>query len=63
MQRLKNLRKRPDRKRMLVLGKAWQPYRSAASHLLWHYFHETQAEAKRADGKPAKAARLSDDPR
>ncbi|MCW5770572.1 MAG: DNA-3-methyladenine glycosylase 2 family protein [Rhodospirillaceae bacterium] len=63
MQRLKNLRKRPDRKRMLVLGKSWQPYRSAGAHLLWHYFHETQAEAKRANGEAKKAPRIEDDPR
>jgi len=42
MQRIKQLRKRPDRKRMLRLGEAWRPWRSAASHLLWHYFHATQ---------------------
>ena len=56
MQRLKNLRKRPDRKRMLKLGEAWRPRRSAASHLLWHYFHKTQ-DAMRADKaakKPSK---------
>lgn len=56
MQRLKRLRKRPDRKRMLKLGEAWRPRRSAAAHLLWHYFHKTQ-DAMRADKaakKPAK---------
>ncbi|HEY7607917.1 MAG TPA: DNA-3-methyladenine glycosylase 2 family protein [Alphaproteobacteria bacterium] len=47
MQRLKGLRKRPDRKRMLTLGEAWRPRRSAAAHLLWHYFHKTQEEAKK----------------
>jgi len=46
MQRLKSLRKRPDRKRMLKLGEAWRPRRSAAAHLLWHYFHKTQDEAR-----------------
>lgn len=56
MQRLKGLRRRPDRKRMLKLGEPWRPRRSAAAHLLWHYFHKTQ-DAMRADkaaGKPAK---------
>jgi DNA-3-methyladenine glycosylase II len=56
MQRLKNLRKRPDRKRMLKLGEAWRPRRSAASHLLWHYFHKTQDKmrADKAAKKPSK---------
>jgi DNA-3-methyladenine glycosylase II len=56
MQRLKGLRKRPDRKRMLKLGEAWRPRRSAAAHLLWHYFHKTQDEmrAGKAAKKPAK---------
>jgi DNA-3-methyladenine glycosylase II len=53
MQRLKGLRTRPDRKRMLELGEAWRPRRSAAAHLLWHYFHATQAErrARKGDGQ------------
>ena len=56
MQRLKSLRKRPDRKRMLKLGEAWRPRRSAAAHLLWHYFHKTQDEmrARKDEKKPAK---------
>jgi DNA-3-methyladenine glycosylase II len=56
MQRLKGLRKRPDRRRMLTLGEPWRPRRSAAAHLLWHYFHKTQ-DAMRADKaakKPSK---------
>ena len=54
MQRLKSLRKRPDRKRMLKLGEAWRPRRSAAAHLLWHYFHKTQEEAKQRKEAGAK---------
>ena len=56
MQRLKSLRKRPDRKRMLRLGETWRPRRSAAAHLLWHYFHKTQDEmrARKDEKKPAK---------
>ncbi len=42
LQRLKGLRKRPDRKRMLKLGKPWQPWRGAGAHLLWHYYHAIQ---------------------
>jgi DNA-3-methyladenine glycosylase II len=51
MQRLKGLRKRPDRKRMLRLGEPWRPRRSAAAHLLWHYFHKTQAEMRARNGE------------
>jgi DNA-3-methyladenine glycosylase II len=54
MQRLKNLRKRPDRKRMLKLGEPWRPRRSAAAHLLWHYFHKTTDEARREKQDAAK---------
>lgn len=46
MQRVKQLRTRPDRKRMLRLGEAWRPWRSAAAHLCWHYFHATQDEQR-----------------
>ena len=56
MQRLKCLAKRPDRKRMLKLAESWRPRRSAAAHLLWHYFHKTQDEmrADKATKKPSK---------
>jgi DNA-3-methyladenine glycosylase II len=63
MQRMKSLRKRPDRKRMLKLGEPWRPHRSAGAHMLWHYFHQTQAEQRRAHGEARKAARIEDDPR
>jgi DNA-3-methyladenine glycosylase II len=46
MQRLKGLRKRPDRKRMLRLAEPWRPWRGAAAHLLWHYFHKTTEIAR-----------------
>lgn len=39
MQRLRGLRKRPDPKRMIKLAEAWRPYRGAAAHFLWHYYH------------------------
>ena len=44
LQRLKRLRKRPDRKRMVALAKPWQPWRGAGAHLLWHYYHHIQKE-------------------
>ncbi len=37
-QRLKNLRKRPDEKRMRQIAEAWRPHRSAAARFLWHYY-------------------------
>ncbi len=37
-QYLKNLRKRPDNKRLAKLSGAWRPHRTAAAHLLWHYY-------------------------
>ena len=57
MQRIKQLRSRPDRKRMLRLGEAWRPWRSAAAHLLWHYFHQSNAEDRSLkQGRTIKAA-------
>jgi DNA-3-methyladenine glycosylase II len=38
MQRVKKLRKRPGPERLIKLAKPWRPYRSAAAHLLWHYY-------------------------
>ena len=35
VQRLYNLRKRPDAKKLNRLGEAWKPYRSVASWYLW----------------------------
>jgi len=35
IQRLYKLRKRPDPKRILKIGKTWRPYRSVASWYLW----------------------------
>lgn len=36
-QRLKNLKKRPDAKKLTRLGKAWRPWRAVAARMLWHY--------------------------
>jgi DNA-3-methyladenine glycosylase II len=35
VQRLYNLRQRPDAKKLQKLGEAWKPYRSVASWYLW----------------------------
>lgn len=37
-QYLKNLSTRPDKKRLLKIAEAWRPHRTAAAHLLWHYY-------------------------
>ena len=41
VQRLKGLKKRPDRKRMLKIGGSWRPWRSAAAEFLWHYYRNS----------------------
>ncbi|HUC61143.1 MAG TPA: DNA-3-methyladenine glycosylase 2 family protein [Alphaproteobacteria bacterium] len=38
VQRVKGLRRRPDRKRMLRLAEPWRPWRSYAARLMWHYY-------------------------
>lgn len=45
MQRLRRLRRRPDPARMIKLAEAWRPYRGAAAHFLWHYYHRAPFEA------------------
>lgn len=37
-QRLKDLPERPGPARMLELGEAWRPHRSAAARFLWHFY-------------------------
>ena len=37
-QRIKALKDRPDAKNMIKIAEAWRPWRSAAAHLLWHYY-------------------------
>ena len=39
MRVLKNLRTRPDEKRLRKLGEAWRPHRSAGALFLWHVYH------------------------
>lgn len=36
--RIKNMRKRPDRKRTDAVAKPWRPYRGAAAIFVWHYY-------------------------
>jgi DNA-3-methyladenine glycosylase II len=38
-QRLLRFDERPDARRLRVLAEAWQPWRGAAAHFLWHYYH------------------------
>lgn len=41
-QRVKGLKKRPDRKKMLKIAEAWRPWRGAAAHFLWHYYAQAK---------------------
>jgi DNA-3-methyladenine glycosylase II len=36
--RIKNMRKRPDRKRTDAVARPWRPYRGAAAIFVWHYY-------------------------
>lgn len=45
VQRLRGLRKRPDPARMYKLAECWRPYRGAAAHFLWHYYHKAPFQA------------------
>jgi len=38
LHRIKNLRARPDRKRVDAMARPWQPYRGAAAIFIWHYY-------------------------
>jgi DNA-3-methyladenine glycosylase II len=36
---MKGLAERPDRAGVLEIAEAWRPWRGAAAHMLWHYYH------------------------
>lgn len=36
---MKGLDERPDRAGALEIAEAWRPWRGAAAHMLWHYYH------------------------
>ena len=38
IRQIKKLSARPNTKEMKEISTIWQPYRSSASHLLWHYY-------------------------
>lgn len=38
VQRIKNMRKRPDRKRTDAIARPWRPYRGAVAIFVWHYY-------------------------
>jgi DNA-3-methyladenine glycosylase II len=38
VQKLKRMRKRPDRKRLETVARRWRPYRGVAALFLWHYY-------------------------
>ena len=38
VQRLKNMRNRPNQKRMEAVARRWRPYRGVVALFLWHYY-------------------------
>jgi len=38
VQRLKRLKKRPDRKRMETIAEAWRPWRGIVAIMMWRYY-------------------------
>jgi DNA-3-methyladenine glycosylase II len=49
---------RPDRAGVLEIAEVWRPWRGAAAHMLWHYYHHvimTPAAQKTVKVKPPKA--------
>lgn len=54
---MKGLDERPDRAGVLEIAEAWRPWRGAAAHMLWHYYHHvimTPAAQKTAKAEPKK---------
>ncbi len=45
---VKGLRKRPNRQRMLKIGEAWRPWRSASARMMWHYTNTNRQNRQRA---------------
>lgn len=39
MHHLRALDERPNEKRLRLLAENWRPWRGAAAHFLWHYYH------------------------
>lgn len=39
LHKLRNMRKRPDRKQTEAIGKRWRPHRGAAAIFVWHYYN------------------------
>ncbi|MEO1198059.1 MAG: DNA-3-methyladenine glycosylase 2 family protein [Pseudomonadota bacterium] len=47
---------RPDQKQTIALAEPWRPYRGAAAHLFWAYYHRLknrEANAMRTEADPA----------
>jgi len=53
---MKGLAERPDRAGVLTIAEAWRPWRGAAAHMLWHYYHHVimKPAAKSTPKKPAE---------
>jgi DNA-3-methyladenine glycosylase II len=53
-QRLKNLRARPDPKKLLKIAEPWRPFRSYGARMLWHYYRNGKGgpSTKGGGGQP-----------
>ncbi|MGE0736648.1 MAG: DNA-3-methyladenine glycosylase [Alphaproteobacteria bacterium] len=49
-QRLRGMRKRPNKKQMLKLAEAWRPWRGAVSMFLWHYYRAASGKKANESG-------------
>ncbi|HUT47900.1 MAG TPA: DNA-3-methyladenine glycosylase 2 family protein [Alphaproteobacteria bacterium] len=55
---MKGLAERPDRVGVLEIAEAWRPWRGAAAHMLWHYYHHVimKPASRKADKTASQAA-------
>ena len=49
-QRLRGMRRRPNKKQMLKLAEAWRPWRGAVSMFLWHYYRAASGKKANESG-------------
>jgi len=45
---MKRHNERPNRDGVLLIAEAWRPWRGAAAHMLWHYYHHVIMKKKAA---------------
>lgn len=51
LQRLRNMRARPDRNKTDALGKKWAPHRGAMAIFLWHYYDRVPLQGGAGRGR------------